>query len=520
MADVLNLEPTPAPGERAAPLPAPASVEKITTSPTEEGKTSSDDSGTSEEQISRTDHTIELSSGPLAYTATAGYLPLKNESGDTQAKIFYIHYAAKNENKETETTRPLVFLFNGGPGSSSIWLHMGAFGPRRALLRDDGTLPPPPYELVDNEATLLREADLVFVDPVGTGFSRPTKPDQGKNYWGVQQDMNSLGEFIRLFLIKNGRMRSPLFLAGESYGTFRAAGLANHLLDKNIALNGVVLISTILDFRPAFPTRNNEIPYALQLPTLTAAAWHHKKLPEDLQSKPLREVLKIAEEWATTTYTLALMKGDLLKGAERDAVTSGLARLTSLSPQYLEDSNLRVDQWRFRKELLRQQKRNMSGYDARLLGIEPLAAGDAPDIDPLLHVLGAPLTMLFNDYVRNELGFKTDLEYVTLSGPAHGAWDYGNPHSSDFMDMSENLRRSMSRNTAMHALVASGIYDFVTPYLAARYTLEHLGLDQEIRDQISEELYEAGHMMYIEKESRRKLTDDVERFIRRATSKE
>lgn len=482
----------------------------------EKSRAADRDTSSSEEALVRTEHTIQLSSGPLAYTATAAYMPLRNESGELEAKIFYTYYAVETPDDEA-STRPLVFLFNGGPGSSSIWLHMGAFGPRRARLNDDGTLPPPPYELVDNDETLLTHADLVFVDPVGTGFSRPAKPDQGKKYWGVQQDLTALGEFVRLFLVRNERMRSPLFLAGESYGTFRAAGLASHLLDKNIALNGIILISTILDFRPTHPAGGNELPYAIYVPTYTAAAWYHGLLPEDLQKKPLADALREAEQWATTTFTLALMRGDALSGDERRDLIAGLARYTGLSPEFIDRHDLRFDDWQFRKELLRDRRRSLSVYDARLLAIEPKAAGEGPDFDPILGAMGAPYTMLFNDYIRRELGFRTDLEYVTLSGAAHGAWDYGDPRSSSLMDMSEALRKAMSRNTAMRAFVARGLYDFATPYFAAAYTFDHLGLDPEVRGNVRTEDYEGGHMMYIDRLSRRKLTSDVISFLDEAT---
>lgn len=475
----------------------------------------SDTSTTGTDEPVVTHHTLHLSTGALPYTATAAFLPLKSETGDTEARVFHMFYAA-GDKAEGDTTRPLVFLFNGGPGSSSIWLQMGAFGPRRAKLRDDGTLPPPPYELVDNEETLLRDADLVFVDPIGSGFSRPSKPEKGKDYWGARQDLESMSEFVRLFLVRNGRMRSALFLAGESYGTFRAAGLANKLLDKNIALNGIILISTILDFRPQSASRGNEIPYAIYLPTYTAAAWYHKKLPADLQQLSLRDALHEAQTWAMSTYAQALLRGADITTEMRDVVTTGLARYTGLSAQFIANCDLRIDEWRFRKELLRSQRRSLSGYDARILGIEPHAIGDAPDYDPILNVMGAPFTMLFNDYVRNELGYKTDAEYVTISGKANGAWDYGNPRDDDFMDMTENLRKAMSRNQAMRVLVAKGLYDFATPFSAAEYTFGHLGLDPALQTNVESATYEGGHMMYIDKSGRQKLSSDVTAFLHRS----
>lgn len=518
---------TPKPGEVISTPAITFGAQPVTTNGTTDTKAakaddkaesktkSSDNATTPSDEPVVTHHTLNLSSGALNYTATAAFLPLKSETGDTEARVFHMFYAL-GDKAEGYTTRPLVFLFNGGPGSSSIWLHMGAFGPRRARLRDDGTLYPPPYELVDNEETLLSSADLVFVDPVGTGFSRPSKPEKGKEYWGAKQDLEAMSEFVRLFLVRNSRMRSPLFLAGESYGTFRAAGLSNKLLDKNIALNGIVLVSTILDFRPQSPSRGNEVPYAIYLPTYTGAAWYHKKLPPDLQRLSLNDAQREAEKWAKNTYSVALLKGEELTPAEKDAITTGLARFTGLSPHFIRDCDQRIDEWRFRKELLRETRRSLSAYDARLVAIEPHAIGDGPDYDPLMNVMGAPFTMLFNDYVRNELGYKTDAEYVTLSGKANGAWDYGNPREDDFMDMTENLRRAMSRNQAMRVLVARGLYDFATPYFAAGYTFTHLGLDPTIQSNVQIADYEGGHMMYIDKPGRQKLTRDVLEFLGRS----
>jgi carboxypeptidase C (cathepsin A) len=526
--DLETPSPTPKPGEVQSTPAVTFGAQPVESSSSTTGtkgarddkdsKDSKDKSKSGDQGTSATDepvvthHTMQLDGAGFPYTATAAFLPLKNETGDAEARVFHMFYAAGTK-PEGDTTRPLVFLFNGGPGSSSIWLHMGAFGPRRARLRDDGTLLPPPYELVDNEETLLKSADLCFVDPVGTGFSRPSKPEKGKDYWGARQDLEAMSEFVRLFLVRNGRMRSPLYLAGESYGTFRAAGLSNKLLDKNIALNGIVLVSTILDFRPQSASRGNEIPYAIYLPTFTAAAWVHKKLPADLQQLSLRDALRESEQWALTTYSLALLKGGSLAPAERDALTTGLARYTGLSAQFIADCDQRIDEWRFRKELLRPARRSLSAYDARLLAIEPHAIGEAPDYDPLLNVMGAPFTMLFNDYVRNELGYKTDAEYVTMSGKANGAWDYGNPREDDFMDMTENLRRAMSRNQNMRVLVCRGLFDFATPYFAAGYTFTHLGLDPAVQGNVQTTDYEGGHMMYIDKHGRQKLSKDVQQFL-------
>ena len=259
-----------------------------------------------------TRHETRIGGKLVKYTVTTGMMPLKNEAGETEARIFFMAYTGDRTGPAAQ--RPLMFSFNGGPGSSSVWLHLGAIGPKRVKMLDDGRMPAPPYELVDNDESWLDQTDLVFIDPVGTGYSRAVKPELGKKFWGVQGDIESVGEFIRLYLGRYQRWSSPLFVVGESYGTTRAAGLAGHLIEKGIAFNGIVLISTILNFETARFTKGNDLPYVLFLPTYTATAWYHKKLPADLQAKPLRAVLDEVERWALGDYTLALAKGDRAPG--------------------------------------------------------------------------------------------------------------------------------------------------------------------------------------------------------------
>jgi len=455
-------------------------------------------------------HELKIGDTTLAYYTTTGMLPLKNAAGETEAQIFFIAYTLNTP--EGDPARPLMILFNGGPGAASIYLHMGAFSPRRARLRDDGTIPPPPYQLVENEYTLLAEADLVYVDPVGTGYSRAAKEELHKTYWSVKGDIESLAEFIRLYLNRYGRMTSPLFLCGESYGTFRAAGLADHLLTKNIALSGIILVSAILNFQASEYAKGNDLPYALLLPTFTAAAWYHQKLPADLQSQPLRAAMAEAEDWAMSGYTLALMHGDLLSEDERAEVIGRLARYTGLEPRYIERSNLRVRYSRFIKELLRDQRRSVSAYDARLTNIDELAIGEEPDFDVILSVLGSPYTMLLNDYIRKELGYTNDHEYQTLSMTVNQAWDFGKPLEG-WPDTSAALRSAMSKNAYMRVFVARGLYDFATSYFAIEYTMNHLGLDPSLRSNIRYGDYESGHMIYIDLASLARLREDVAEFI-------
>jgi carboxypeptidase C (cathepsin A) len=458
-------------------------------------------------------HELAIDGRTLAYHTTTGMLPLKTEAGEIEAQIFFVAYTLNQADGDPQ--RPLMFLFNGGPGASSIYLHMGAFSPRRARLHDDGTIPPPPYRMVDNQYTLLEQADLVYVDPVGTGYSRAAKEELHKKFWSLKGDIESLAEVIRLYLNRYGRMTSPLFLCGESYGTFRIAGMADHLLSKNIAVSGLILVSAVLNFQTVAYAKGNDLPYALLLPTLTAAAWYHHKLPADLQAQPLREALAEAEEWAMNGYTLALMQGDLLSDERRKEVIERLARYTGLEPRYLERSNLRVTDSRFIKELLRDQRRSVSIYDARLTNIDELAVGEAPDFDVILSVLGSPYTMLLSDYIRKELGYTNDREYQTLSMTVYGGWDFGKSIDG-WPDTSAALRSAMSKNAYMRVFVARGIYDFATSYFAIEYTMNHLGLDPSLRDNIRYGDYESGHMIYIDLASLARLRHEVGDFIQAA----
>ena len=460
-----------------------------------------------------TRHEIRVNNRPLRYTVTTGVMPLRNQAGDTEARIFYMAYTLDGVRDASQ--RPLMFSFNGGPGSSSVWLHLGALGPRRVEMLPDGRMPAPPFRLVDNEQTWLDLTDLVFIDPVGTGFSRAARPELAQRYFGLQGDIQSVGEFIRLYLTRNGRWTSPLFLVGESYGTTRAAGLAGHLVDRGVAFNGVLLVSTILNFQTARFNRGNDLPYALFLPTYTATAWYHKKLPPDLQTD-LRKALDEAERWAAGEYTVALAKGDALTAAERQEVIDKLARYTGLSRQFIDNSNLRVEIQRFDKELLRGERRTVGRLDSRFKGMDASAASETPEFDPSMAAIRPPYTSAFNQYVRDELGFKSDLEYYILGGGI-GRWDFGADNA--YADTSEALRSAFAKNPYMRLFVASGYYDLATPYFATRYTLRHMGLDPSLRANVQTTYYEAGHMMYIDVGSLRQLKADVAAFVQGAVGK-
>ena len=444
----------------------------------------------------------------LNYTVTTGMMPIRSRAGDVEARMFFMAYTLDGEGDPSK--RPLTFSFNGGPGSSSVWLHLGALGPRRVRMLDDGGLPPAPYALVDNEHTWLDQTDLVFIDPVGTGFSRAATPELAKKFFGVQGDAESVGEFIRMYLTKYERWSSPLFLAGESYGTTRAAALAGHLIDRGIAFNGVLLISAIMNFQTVGFDDGNDLPYAVHLPTYTAIAWFHRKLPADLQQQELRTVLAEAERWVTHEYTVALAKGDTLTAAERQAALAQLARYTGLDPEYLEHTNLRVEIMRFCKELLRRERRTVGRLDGRFKGLDEFARSERPDFDPSMAAIRPPYTAAFNDYVRRELGYTNESEYYILGGGI-GPWDWGRQNT--YADTAEALRSAFAKNPWMKLFVGYGYYDLATPYFAAKYTLSHMNLDPAVRQNISEGYYEAGHMMYIDVDELAKLKKDVSAFV-------
>ncbi len=465
-----------------------------------------------------TQHTLTLSSGPLAYTATAGFMPLKDDAGKTQAQIFYVAYTRPGQDS---STRPVTFCFNGGPGSASVWLHIGALGPRRVLFNDDGTLPPPPYRLADNPETWLTFTDLVFIDPVNTGYSRPANPGEGGKYHDVNGDAKSVAEFIRLYLTDSQRWQSPRFLAGESYGTTRAALLADILNRNGIALNGISLISTVLNFQTLSPSDSNEIPYPLFLPTYTTTAYLHHKLPADLQNKPLADVQKEVEHFALTAYLPALAQGTSLADKDRNTIALSLARYTGLSVDYITKSALRIPPHRFEQALLNDSGLIVGRMDSRLTGHSPDPANDSAQYDPALDAYRLPYTGLFNAYVRSELRFESSQPYEVLSDRVY-PWNFntsGGIGAQGYLYVGDNLRDAMLVNPQLRVFVASGLYDLATPYMATQYTINHLGLPQSLLGNIEHHHYAGGHMMYHVHSELRKLSADVADFYARTLKK-
>ena len=494
------------PAEAAKPVAAPggkpaavAAKEKEKTSPAKE------------EPPVITHHQITVNGKVMKYTATTGFMPLRNpENDEIEANIFFMAYTLDNATGK----RPLMFSFNGGPGSASIWLHLGAIGPRRVKMLPDGGMPPPPFELVDNQQTWLDQTDLVFIDPVGTGFSRATKKELGKKFWSVEGDIASVGDFIRLYLTRYQRWNSPLFLVGESYGTTRAAGLSGYLINRGIALNGVVLVSSVLNFETLNFAVGNDLPYILYLPSYTSSAWYHKKLPADLQQLDLASVLSQAEQYAAGPYMLALGKGDSLTPQERDELITQVTRFTGLDRTVVDVNNGRITEPVFANELLKAQKLEVGRLDSRFTGTPVSARSAHGYYDPSESAIRPPFTATFNNYVRTELGFKTDLEYYVLGGGI-GEWQWGSA-GQGYPDTSDALRLAFVKNPYMKLFVGSGYYDLATPFFATRYTLNHMNLDAQQQARISLGYYDAGHMMYIKSSSLDHLKQDVSVFLTKA----
>jgi carboxypeptidase C (cathepsin A) len=447
------------------------------------------------ERTSTTQHSIQINGKPLAYTATAGTLVLKKDDTKPWASMFYVAYT--RDGVQDVGKRPITFAFNGGPGSSSVWLHMGALGPKRVDMGPDGEQPKPPYRMVDNDDTALEFSDLVFIDPVTTGFSRAAPGEKDSQFHGFDGDLDSVAEFIRLYLTRSERWRSPKFLAGESYGTTRSAALSQYLLDKDgIYLNGITLISTVLNFETILPARGNDLPYALFLPSYTAAAWYHKKLPKDLQGD-LEKAIGESRRFAGDEYSVALMKGDKLTTAERANAVHELARLTGLPEQYIEEANLRISEPRFTKELLRDQRKTLGRYDSRLVGEDIDAAGETPEYDPSYASVQGVFTAMFNDYVRAELKYDSDAPYQVLTDKVQ-PWSYER-FQNRYVNVAEMLREAMTQNPSLRVMIANGYYDLATPFFATEYTVNHIGLAPGLTNHISLTYCDAGHMLYTKK---------------------
>lgn len=461
--------------------------------------------------VSVTRHSGTFGGQAVAYTATAGETYLKDKEGKPLAAIFSTAYV--KDGVSDPTSRPVTFLFNGGPGSGSLWLHMGAFGPKRVAIpsdaKDDGA---PPYPIVDNGACLLDVTDIVFIDPVGTGFSRALGKTEAKEYWGITKDAKSINDFIRTWLTQNGRWNSPKFLGGESYGTTRSAAVVHELEGgyNDVALNGIILISTILDFGAQAEVPGNEMAYVLNLPSMAAAAWYHGKVQD---KPPLDMFVEEARQFALGDYAGALLKGNRLTGNERNVIRTRLAHFTGLTPEYLDRADLRVVPGRFYKELLRDRGLVIGRLDARYTGHDYDNAGEQPDNDPAFYGIDGGYTAAANSYIRSTLKFSPERQYVTIGGVKNWDWKLGEEDrdSNFYLNVAPYIGQALRENSGLKVFVAQGYFDFATPFLGAEYALSRTGI---ATDRIHFHYYGAGHMMYVRDADLAKLSGDIRSFIR------
>lgn len=462
-----------------------------------------------------TEHEARVGGKKIAYTVTAGTMLMRNDKEEPQALIGYTAYVAKGANKGE---RPIMFAYNGGPGSASIWLHMGILGPQRAVVTDAGFSNNGPYRRANNEYSIIDETDLVMIDPVGTGFAKAVGEAKGEDFWGVDQDIKSISEFIVQYLTESGRWTSPKYILGESYGGMRSGGVAYYLLNNHfVALDGVVLVSPFMEFTAGFSGMGIDLPHVMFLPTLAATARYHGAL--DSSPPDLEAFLAEVAEFALNEYAPALLKGDKLGDAERRAVLAGLSRYTGLSEDYWDRANLRINEGRFTKELMRTTGKTVGRVDSRFAGHMINRIGESAVYDPMLTAIGPGYLAAFMDYYQNDLNVENIGNY-TVFGNIFMKWDWSHRqpdlqgYKLPFPDTSVDLAYAMRQNPSMRVLVQQGYYDLATPHLATEYFIDHLDVPAELKENIEYATYEAGHMMYIHEPSMVKFKEDLARFIR------
>jgi carboxypeptidase C (cathepsin A) len=459
-------------------------------------------------------HRITIDGKSIAYTSTAATIDLQNAAREPIGRMFYVAHTA--DGVADPRTRPVTFCFNGGPGSASLWLEMGSFGPMRVEASDAKPTPPPPYAVVENPESLLDRTDLVFIDAMGTGFSRILPKGKPADFYGTDPDIAAFAQFIQRWVSANGRWNSPKFLLGESYGVTRAAGLLNDLQRRGMAFNGAVMVSSFLSGYDQFngPPFSNDLAYELYLPTVAAAAWYHGKVnPKPAELAPFLDEVR---QFALGDYARALARGSELGESERAAVLERLRRYTGLPEDFLRQADLRVDPFRFEKELLRGERRTIGRLDGRFRGIDHDAAGENPESDASSDAFGAAYVAAWNTYLHDGLAYKTDELYKPF-GYAEVQADWDERHTLDgarypTIDMGEDLRRAMTANPSLKIFAANGYYDFATPFFATEYRLRHMGLDPAVEKNLAFGYYEGGHMMYVNPEARKKLKTDLARF--------
>lgn len=470
-----------------------------------------------------TRHHVSIGGDHVPYTATAGTMVFREEvigQGEqadraegpkARAEVFVVSYV--RDDVADPASRPVTFCFNGGPGSSSVWLHLGMLGPKRVALDPEGFPVSLGGELGDNGHSLLDVSDLVFIDPISTGYSRALKGEKPKEFHGFSKDIASVGEVIRLWCSRNGRWPSPKYLAGESYGTTRAAGLAGHLQQRHgLYLSGLMLISSVLDFSTLDFSPGNDLPPLLFLPSYAATAHYHRRLDDELLALPLRELLDQVEEFAVERYAPALLRGASLANGERTRIAEEVARYTGLERRFVEANDLRVPIFRFVKELLREKRKTVGRLDSRYLGSDRDAAGESFEYDPAYSSIQGPYTAALNHYLSSELGYASDLPYEILAD-LYRNWSY-KEFEGRYVSVSDTLRQAMSMNPKLRVHIASGYYDLATPYFASEYTIDHLALEPDLRKNLTTSYYQAGHMMYVQERSLEQMKEVLAEFVR------
>ncbi len=469
-----------------------------------------------------TEHAVRIGDQTVAYTATAGTLVLRDSKDQPEARMGYVAYVRKGA--ADASRRPITFAFNGGPGSSSIWLHMGALGPRRIVTTDAAATPPPPYQVVDNAYSLLDVTDLVMIDPVGTGFSHALGKKEDKDFWGVDPDLASVAQFIVQYVDDHDRWNSPKYLLGESYGTTRAAGLVNLLQsERGMAFNGVVLVSVALDLGSIFDQLGNDRAFVLFLPTFTAVAWYHHVLPD--RPERLEPLLEQARTFAAGPYAAALMKGDALSDADRDAIAERIHRLTGLSADYVKKANLRVHESEFTQELMREHRETVGRLDARFLGATPDPLAQDAAYDPQEAAISPAFTAAFLDYLHRDLKFGRDQTYV-VEAQAFQAWPFTHRvpgvrqrFPQPMVNTGVDLGQALIHNPNLRVLALCGYFDLATPFFGTEYMLSHMGLPRDLDAHVELRYYDAGHMMYLHEPDLARMKADVAGFIT-STSRE
>jgi len=478
-----------------------------------------DEGDDSEPDVSVTTGEVTIAGEKIEYVATAGKLPQKDDAGDAKAEVFFTAYTKgeKNEDGEAEAdpSRPITFCFNGGPGSSSVWLHLGMLGPKRVELPEDASAPKPPFGLIDNEHSLLDVTDLVFIDPVGTGYSRVAEGEKTADFWGLEEDLKSVSQFIHDYTSRNGRWESPKFILGESYGGLRAGGLASRLQERyRMYLSGAVIISGVLDFSTLHFADNNDLAYVLFLPGYAATAWRHEALDDELQAKSLEEVVAMAEGFAYGDYADALLQGAAMPDEKYAEVVAEAARLTGLSEEYLKGAELKVTMWRFSKELLRDRNQILGRYDSRYLGPGVDRNAESMDYDPSGAAFDGVFGGAMNAYLDSGLEYRDERVYEILTSVR--PWNY-KPFVNRYVTTADRLAEAMTKNPSLEVFAACGYYDLATPAFAMKHTRDHYLRREGLRDRFTMGFYEAGHMMYVHEPSLVKLRKDLVEWYEDAT---